>query len=168
MPPGHFPAVDPDNAAVIHIELQLQCWNCIGIRHDKLMTQVHCGIIVSHVGEECLVVVVAVADAGASGFPFVVFTVAHLPPCGSAPGRRRGALFITPFPIVMVDEDNLFPRCFAQRGDICRGSPTPTKAVVQGGMDQLDRPAVSNLNRPWKLPAVFHLIDNLILPVPQN
>ena len=65
MPPGHFPAVDPDNAAVIHIELQLQCWNCIGIRHDKLMTQVHCGIIVSHVGEECLVVVVAVADAGA-------------------------------------------------------------------------------------------------------
>ena len=35
-------------------------------------------------------------------------------------------------------------------------------------MDQLDRPAASPLNRPWKLSAVLHLIDNPILLIPQN
>ena len=164
----HFLAIDPDDAAVIHIEFQPQRRNRAGIRHAKFVAQVNGGVIVPHVVKARLVVVVSVTDAGAAGFPFLVFTVVHLPPCGGAPGRRRVALFVTPHPVVVVDEDDLFPGGSARCGANGRDPPAPAEVVVEGGVDQFNRAAVPSPHRPGKLSAKLHLIDRSILPIPQD
>ena len=114
-----------------------------------------------------MVVVVAVADAGAAGFPVAVFAVAELSPRG-APGRRRGAFFVAPLVIVVVDKNCLFPRYSILSCSSGRESPTSAEVVVEGGVDQFNRAAVFASHRPRKFAAVFHLINHSVLPVPQN
>ena len=167
VPPRHLLPVDPDDAAVVHVQLHAQCRHSAGIRHAELVAKINGGVVVPHVIELRLVVVVAVADAGAAGFPVTIFAETKGAP-GIAPGRRRGAFFVPPLVVVVVDEDRLLPGCFALSLSSGREPPASAEVVVEGGMDQLDRAAVLAAHRPRELVAVLHRIGYGTLPVSQH